>query len=682
VVGEHRRAGRDLRAKPAAEALRVDAEAPGELGRGHHVRSVGHLTSAPLVLRARRRPSATVPGPMGRFAHADRAPVDEVVDRWKQECLLEDGSLLFPGETLWTEENAQELVEHFNERQLEDERSFEEKLTTQLASTSRDAKRLMAEIVCAYFLFATNVGRYRKRELVSFVLGLADDEFPEDTDVERAFSTGIGSAGQAFNSYRPNLLIYLIDFTRRFKAVDDDERLELLSEAWRFRDWLVGENDQADGGEQMMRHILLHLLFVEEFERIASNEHKYRIADTFGGLVDGRPDEDIDRRLYAIRERIDELMPSGQPATGGLIDFYETPLHEAWDPNEEDATDDAGGISNLTALTQKRQVVLYGPPGTGKTHEAKDLARRLLRHQALVRWKAPGFLQNLGLIEDLADNQIRRLQLHQGYSYEDFIRGMRLGPDGATVPQDGYLLQLVDKLEASQEEPVPGLEPLPWVLILDEVNRVDLSRLLGEAFSCLEDREAEVDLPMLGEGGERRTLRLPKDLYVVATMNLIDQSVEQLDFALRRRFLWLQSGFKGHVIPNVVRQKWEAHPLSRHHPWERLETDVKRLAEHAARLNDHIRDSVLLGEQYEIGHTYFFDVAAFIAAWPRVRPRGQRPSGYLWRPSDGKPEPPLLDLWRHSLRPLLAEYLAGIEPQAARAELDRLRKAFLHGPQA
>lgn len=605
--------------------------------------------------------------------------MDAVVERWRDDCLLADGSLFFEGEQVWTEQNARELVEHFNENQLEDERSFEEKLTVQLGPVSRNGKRLMAEIVAAYFFFATNVRGPRKRELVSFVLEMSGDVLP-DNDVSRAFDTGIGSAGQAFNSYRPDLLQYLIRFARRFKALGDDERLDALADPWGFRRWLVGDNNEADGGEQMMRHILLHLLFPVEFERIASNENKYRIVDSFEGLLDGQVvDEDIDHRLWAIRQRIEELMPEGQPAIGGAVDFYETPLWEAWDPAEYDRSDDAGGISNLGALEAKQAVVLYGPPGTGKTFEAKDLARRLIRHQALVRWKAVGLLQHRELIEELADRQIRRLQLHQNYSYEDFIWGMRIAANGATVPEAGYLLQLVSEIEARREEPAPGLPPLPWVLILDEVNRVDLSRLLGEAFSTLEDRNAEVDLPLLDENGNRRTLRLPEDLYLIATMNLIDQSVEQLDFALRRRFLWLQSGFKRDAIPDVVQQRWEALDASRHHPWERLRPDIEQLADRAALLNEHIRNSPLLGEQYELGHTYYFDVTSFIRAWPRVRLKGQRPRGYLWRPSDGKPEDPLLDLWRHSLRPLLAEYLAGIEPQAARAELERLREVLLRG---
>jgi 5-methylcytosine-specific restriction enzyme B len=217
---------------------------------------------------------------MARFSERDRRWVDVVVDRWRESCLIEDGSLLSGGDSLWTSENIKELYEAFNEGQLEGEQSFEQKLTTQLGGTEDNTKRLMAEVVVVYFLFASSVGGPRKRELVSFILAMSGDEFPVDEELLKAFSAGIGGPGQAFNSYRPFLLAYVISFARRFKGIEsNEERRTLLADAWNFRAWLVGPSDDADSGEQMMRHLLLHLLFPDEMERIASGPHKWRIAE-------------------------------------------------------------------------------------------------------------------------------------------------------------------------------------------------------------------------------------------------------------------------------------------------------------------------------------------------------------------------------------------------------------------
>ena len=76
--------------------------------------------------------------------------------------------------------------------------------------------------------------------------------------------------------------MYLVAVVKRLKALDQQRRRDLLADPWNFKAWLVAD----DGGEQMMRHILLHLLFPDEFERIASGTHKYRIRDQLIGLVE------------------------------------------------------------------------------------------------------------------------------------------------------------------------------------------------------------------------------------------------------------------------------------------------------------------------------------------------------------------------------------------------------------
>jgi 5-methylcytosine-specific restriction protein B len=103
---------------------------------------------------------------------------------------------------------------------------------------------------------------------------------------------------------------------------------------------------------------------------------------------------------------------------------------------------------------------------------------------------------------------------------------------------------------------------------------------------------------------------------------------------------------------------------------------VRRLADHAAALNHAIAESPLLGADYEIGHTYFFDVVGFVVDQPRLRSTATAPGNYLWA-ADGRPTSALIDLWTHSLEPLLADYLAGLDGGARDSHLRELQAVFL-----
>jgi 5-methylcytosine-specific restriction enzyme B len=505
-----------------------------------------------------------------------------------------------------------------------------------------------------------------------------------DTPVERAYAPVANERAHAASldsllHGRPagEDAIYVAAVRERLRSAADDLRAAALDGPWAFKHWLVGADGNADGGEQPARNRLLHALFPGTYEPIWVPEEKHAIADAFGSLAPDEDRDDVDHTLFAVRARLEQLAAAGTISLPDGVDYHAEPLCETWDAGELGLG--RSGMSHLDALRHKKQVVLYGPPGTGKTFEAKALADRLIRGEAMRRWGPVEYLQRRERVSELVRQQVRRRQLHQAYSYEDFVIGLRVAENGETEPYRGDLLQLIDEIRQARVTSMDP-EPLPWVLILDEINRTDLSRLLGEAFSALDDRDAQIDLPAVG-GHAVDPFKFPQDLYLIGTMNTIDQSVEQLDFAMRRRFFWLHSGFRRHVIPTVLRARWEAldqgsRPWIARHPWDALEPDVAQLADHAAALNRAIAESPLLGPDYELGHTYFFDVVGFVADQPRLRSAATAPGRYLWD-AEGRPAPALIDLWSHSMEPLLGDYLSGLDGGARDAHLRELASVFL-----
>ena len=170
----------------------------------------------------------------------------------------------------------------------------------------------------------------------------------------------------------------------------------------------------------------------------------------------------------------------------------------------------------IDLLRKRKYVVLEGPPGTGKTR----MAQMILKYE----FKENG----------------RSIQFHPNTTYENFIGGLQPieraeGLGFSFSPTAGFLMQAVEK---AMEQP-----KIDYLLHIDEINRADLAKVLGEAIYLFEpqsDEPRKIQLPYKFNRAIGDTLYLPDNLYVLGTMNSSDRSIAILDIAIRRRFAFLK----------------------------------------------------------------------------------------------------------------------------------------------
>ncbi|MBW5286368.1 AAA family ATPase [Burkholderia gladioli] len=183
-------------------------------------------------------------------------------------------------------------------------------------------------------------------------------------------------------------------------------------------------------------------------------------------------------------------------------------------------------------LRRKGQIVLYGPPGTGKTYRALQVARELAaRHTFRKSYSA---LSETELAQvNGSDGFVRICTFHPGWGYEDFVEGLRpkTNDDGLMVfePQDGTFKRLCRSALDNQER--------QFFLIIDEINRGDLPRIFGELLTTIEidKRDTPVTLPVT-----RAPFAVPRNVFILGTMNTADRSISLMDVALRRRFGFIE----------------------------------------------------------------------------------------------------------------------------------------------
>lgn len=228
----------------------------------------------------------------------------------------------------------------------------------------------------------------------------------------------------------------------------------------------------------------------------------------------------------------------------------------------------------VNLLEWKKNIILQGAPGVGKTFVAKRLAESVMGEKATDRVKC--------------------VQFHQSYGYEDFVEGYRPDGKGGFVLKQGILREIVNKARAAYEAEDDNAPD--YYLIIDEINRGNLSKIFGELMMLMESDkrgpEYAVELPYSGD-----EFYLPPNLYIIGTMNAADRSLATIDYALRRRFAFVR------LLPAFEneenREKLQTWLTARQHLQG---TQVAQIMRDFRHFNDEIGAD--LGDDFKIGHSY------------------------------------------------------------------------------
>ncbi len=318
-------------------------------------------------------------------------------------------------------------------------------------------------------------------------------------------------------------------------------------------------------------------------------------------------------------------------------------------------------------IKKRKQVIFTGAPGTGKT------------------WAVRNY------VKDLPEDRVKFVQFHSSYDYTDFVEGLRPVPDGKGgnmfVRMDGvfkeFCRDIVEKnlktlgytkndekvkcddiekyyedmkgddpeKERNRKENLAKLDETPYFFIIDEINRADLSKVFGELMFGLEESYREIhnhfdtqykNLPTYRmENGVAKIIDndvfkygffVPQNLHIVGTMNDIDRSVESFDFALRRRFVWIDIKANEVMGESLKSMRISEKPsLS--------DAIIEDIADKIKTMNTTISDAGFgLNEAYHIGPAYFKDI---------------------FEAEEGQVDEKLRKIFDNRIEPILREYTRG-----------------------
>jgi len=591
--------------------------------------------------------------------------VYELYNQFINECILKNNSILTNEEDVFSLPNLEQVKILFIDGALEgNESTYWEKVKKQFEEADYSVRLCFAHLNWLWYLPADDITIKTKKETPIRILDNLEFKAQFESCKKENFypKQGIGSAGQYHKTNKPFEIGYLLLLCIKLKqevqqgslksSEEVNQRIVAIANTIFDTNWynIDEQHFQFSKGKVIaMQSLILHLAKPSYYDPIASMQHKKAIKIGFEVLLQKNNGElsgealTLDDEIYKIKQELIKL--------GIEEGFYSNQLVHIWQNSLRNSS------TEMMSLQYKKAMVLYGPPGTGKTYTASNLATSFITNHYLHKKEnlKTYFSEGLKNIED----RIHLLQFNPNTSYEDFIAGYQLKATetgSETVAVKGQLFDIIDKANNETETTdEAGKVKLPHVLILDEINRVDLSRVFGELFSAMENRNKPIETAVKGI-----TLCVPDNLYIIGTMNEIDFSVERVDFALRRRFVWQFKGYNEDALIEMLSTYFDAN---------QFESLQEKFVEQCNAVNYYISNEIEeLGEDYQIGHAFFAELSNIYEEHKNLTGKS-RSKNILFKEAKSI-------LWDISIKPMLVAFLGNTDKETIKEHSEKLAQKF------
>lgn len=610
--------------------------------------------------------------------------------KFVDSCIISDKTLLTTTEELFTKENLKDTKDFLKaikplfDIKNEEARKQNKQAKKKIVKTwgigdifdggvfseffkdvkNNEIKQIVIEVLlhCNWLMYLCSDRQHKQIKASSYYKGGIDDYFKVKTE---------WAIGPTFSGTSLDAMLFILELILAVKSTEESipkivEKIEGFCNDGEWKATLKWKDtDRKSISTDAIVNIILFFCNTEKYLPIPAQNKKKLISDKLKDLIQEKSQQaptfgnEIDENLYRIREVLKDLKTEdGTPLYQEVNPFWHSTIRPFWDDTTEKLDNEQ--LSDRTLLEYKKAMILYGPPGTSKSYQARKMAEGMIAEA--LRKNSANISEAISSLQNTLDSHIHVLQMHPNYTYDDFIIGKSIDK-GEIVVKPGKMLQIIKGIDTEDK--------IPHFVILDEINRVDISRVFGELFTVMEasyrDKGVELsvnikDIPEkerdeLNKKGlindDKLYLKVPNNMYFIGTMNMIDFSLEQVDFALRRRFLWRLSTYDPKRFDEIISENIKDNNIS--------ESIPDNFSETCTDLNNEIEWENSLGKSYLIGHAFFSEI---VDIFKQVKDWGKAKN----------------ILWQVSILPTLEAYCGTMDANMQETFLNNCKKAFMPEP--